>query len=132
MGYAFETLAWPYQMLLVDIATMELPAKGSQVMTRSKDEYEFTQWVHTTLNDSASLWSPLVQAADDRDRVFQAGVHLLPLSWPRTTLFITGWITLCRVRYDADSQVSDRNEGRHFHIRVSDRNELITKANGIG
>ena len=50
LGYAFEHLAWPYQMLLVDIATMELPAKGSQVMTRVNNEHEFTNWVHETLN----------------------------------------------------------------------------------
>ena len=62
-----------------------------------------------------------MQAADDRDRVIQAGVHPLPLPWPRTTQFITGLITLalCQVRYDYES-------------RVSDRRELITKANGIG
>ena len=78
-------------MLLTDIATctMELPAKGSKVMTRVEDEDEFAQWVQTTLNEDASLWSPVVQATDDRDRVLQAGVHPLPLSWPMTTQFIT-------------------------------------------
>ena len=50
LGYAFEHMAWPYQMLLTDIATMELPAKGSQVMTRAEDEdeLELTQWIQTS------------------------------------------------------------------------------------
>ena len=82
LGYAFEHLAWPYQMLLVDIATMELPAKGSQVMTRVNSEHEFTQWVRATLNADISQWSPLVQAAEDRDRVFLQGYTPSPCRGP--------------------------------------------------
>ena len=132
LGYAFADLAWPYQMLLVDIATMELPAKGSQVMTRVTDSFEFTEWAHVHINVNTSQWSPLVDAAQDRDTVFRAGVHPLPMSWPRTDRFITGWITLCRVKYDFDSRVADRNHGHFFNIRPSERLGLITKPNGIG
>ena len=132
LGYAFANLAWPYQMLLVDIATMELPAKGSQVMTRVADSFEFTAWAHVHINMNTSTWSPLVDAAQDRDTVFRAGVHPMPMSWPRTDRFIKGWITLCRVKYDFDSQVADANQGHFFEIRSSDRAGLITKPSGIG
>ena len=54
LGYAFENLAWLYQMLLVDIATMELPAKGSQVLSRVEDEFEFTRWAHTNISANTS------------------------------------------------------------------------------
>ena len=132
LGYAFADLAWPYQMLLVDIATMELPAKGSQVMTRVTDSFEFTEWAHVHINVNTSKWSPLVDAAQDRDTVFRAGVHPLPMSWPRTDRFIKGWITLCQVKYDFDSRVADQNQGHFFNIRPSERLGLITKPNGIG